>query len=209
VQSGRRNHFNLLVEAIMSTKTLYRLSALAGTISGLCIIVGKLLIPLPNRQIGEVFDFFSPFFALLFAVGLYLRQRRESGVFGGIAFFILFMGLAAVVSLDYYAAFIAPYLPEGMVEQILEGPAGVVAMISGLTFLIGELLFGISVIRANVFSKVAAVFFMVGMFLVPLVGVFPEGVVVLGSIIAGVGLLWWSIELYRLADSDLDTDEEM
>jgi hypothetical protein len=45
----------------MSKKTLYRLSALAGVLSGLCIIIGKLLIPLPNRQIGEIVDFFSPF----------------------------------------------------------------------------------------------------------------------------------------------------
>lgn len=185
----------------MSIKTHYRLSALAGLLSGLCIILGKLLIPLPNRQIGEVFDFFSPFFALLFAVGLYLRQREESGVFGGVSFIVLFMGLATVVSLDYYAAFIAPYLPEGMVEQILEGPSGAVAIVSGLVFLLGEVLFGISVIRANVFSKIASVLFMVGMFLVPLVGVFPEIVVVIGSIVGGVGLIWWSIELYRLASS--------
>lgn len=190
----------------MSKKTLYRLSALAGLLSGLCIIIGKLLIPLPNRQIGEVFDFFSPFFALPFAIGLYLWQRRESGVFGGIAFIVLFMGLATVVSLDYFGAFVAPYLPEGMVEQILDSPTGAVAAVSGLVFLIGEILFGISVIRANVFSKIAAVLFMVGMFLVPLVGVFPESVVVIGSLIAGVGLIWWSFDLYRLASKTPDLD---
>ena len=170
--------------------------------SGLCIIIGKLLISLPNRQVGEVFDFFSPFFALLFAVGLYLRQRRESGIFGGVAFIVLFMGLATVVSLDYFGAFIAPYLPEGMVNQILESPSGVVAIISGLVFLIGEILFGISVIRANVFSKIASLLFVIGMFLVPLSDVFPESAVVIGSIIAGVGLIWWSAELFRLANYD-------
>ena len=66
----------------MSTSTLYRLSALAGILSGASIIIGKLLIPLPNRQIGEIFDFFSPLLALLFLVGLYLGHRKESGVFG-------------------------------------------------------------------------------------------------------------------------------
>jgi hypothetical protein len=49
------------MEAIMSIKTLYRLSALAGILSGACIIIGKLLIPLPDPQPGEVFDFLSPF----------------------------------------------------------------------------------------------------------------------------------------------------
>ena len=185
----------------MSTKTLYRLSALAGVLSGLCIIIGKLVIPLPNRQIGEVIDFFSPLFALLFAVGLYLHQRRESGLFGVVAFIVLFMGLATIVSLDYFGAFVGLYLPEGMVDQILEGPTGAVAATSGLTFLLGEILFGISVIRAKVFSKIAAILFMVGMFFVPLGSVFPENAVVIGSIIAGIGLIWWSTELYKLAGS--------
>lgn len=185
----------------MSTKTLYRLSALAGVLSGLCIILGKLVLPLPNRQIGEVIDFFSPLFALLFAVGLYLRQRRESGVFGCVAFIVLFIGLATVVSLDYIGAFVAPYLPDGMVDQILEGPTGAVAATSGLTFIVGEILFGISVIRARLFSKIASILFMVGTFFVPLGGIFPESVVVFGSIIAGVGLIWWSIDLYKLASS--------
>ena len=183
----------------MSTKTLYRLSALAGFLSGLCIIIGKLVIPLPNRQIGEIIDFFSPLFAMLFAVGLYLRQRKESGVFGVVAFIVLFIGLATVVSLDYFGAFIGPYLPDGMVDQILEGPTGAVAATSGLTFLLGEILFGISVIKANIFSRIASILFMVGMLFVPLGSVFPESAVVIGSIVAGLGLIWWSAELYKLA----------
>ena len=190
----------------MSKKTLYRLSSLAGILSELCIIVGKLLIPLPNRQIGEIFDFFSPFFALFFALGLYLSQRRESGMFGGMAFIALFMGLAVVVSLDYFGAFIAPYLAEGVVDQILESPTGVVAAVSGLVFLIGEILFGISVMRASVFSKIASILFIVGMFLVPLGGILPESAVVIGSIIAGVGLIWWGVELYQRANRGVDLE---
>ena len=47
---------------------------------------------------------------------------------------------------------------------------------------------------------------MAGMFLVPLGEVFPESAVVIGSIIAGVGLIWWGIELYRLASSGSDSE---
>ena len=90
----------------MTTRSLYRFSAVLGILSGLCIILGKLLIPIPNRQIGEIIDFFSPFFALLFVVGMALRQRKEARKFGGIASIILFFGLAAVVSLDFIGAFI-------------------------------------------------------------------------------------------------------
>ena len=103
---------------------------------------------------------------------------------------ILFFGLATVVSLDYFGAFIGPYLPEGMVDQILEGPTGIVFAISGLTFIIGEILFGISAIRAGMYSKIAAILFIIGMFTIPLAGKIPASAVVIGSIIAGIGLIW-------------------
>lgn len=191
----------------MSIKTLYRLSALAGIMSGACIIIGKLLIPLPDPRPGEVFDLLSPFFALFLAVGLYLRQRKESGAFGGVAFILLFTGLVAVVSLDYFGAFMRLELPAGTTEQLMEGPTGPVFVGSLLIFLIGELLFGISVIRAGVFSKIAAFAFMIGLIPVALhlTGIFSESVVVISSIVAGLGLIWWSVTLYRLAGSEADS----
>lgn len=190
----------------MSTRTLYRLSALAGVLSAVSIILGKLLIPLPNRQIGEVFDTFSAFFGLFLVIGVYLMHRKESGVFGGVAAFMLFTGLTAVVSLDYFGAFMALELPAGMVDDLLDGRNGWVFAVSGLTFLIGEILFGISVIRAGVFSKVAAILFMLGMIPVALdlTGIFPEYVVNISSVVAGIGLIWWSVELFRLAESQAE-----
>ena len=185
----------------MSMRSLYRLAALAGLLSGTCIILGKLLIPLSNPQPGEVFDFLSPFFALYFAVGLYLGQRKESGILGLVSFVLMVAGLAAVLSLDYFGAFMRLQLPDGLTEQLMEGPSAPVFIASLLVFLVGELLFGISVIRAGVFSKVAAVLFMVGLFPVALhpSGVFAEPVVVVSSVIAGVGLIWWGYELNRFA----------
>jgi hypothetical protein len=191
----------------MSTSTLYRLGALAGFLSGICIIVGRLLARLPDPQAGEVFDWLSPFFALFFAVALYLGQRRESGVFGGVAFIILFTGLATVVSLDYYGAFIRIHLPEAMIAQIEEGSSAPMFVGSLLTFLIGEILFGISVIRARVYSRIAAILFMLGLIPVALhpSGIFPESVVDIGATAAGLGLIWWSIDLYRLASTKMDS----
>lgn len=190
----------------MSTSTLYRLGALAGFLSGVCIIVGRLLARLPDSQPGEIFDLLSPFFALFFAVGLYLGQRRESGALGGVAFIVLFTGLATLVSLDYFGAFIRLQLPERMREQIMEGPSAPVFAGSLLTFLIGEILFGISVIRAGVYSRIAAILFMAGLIPVALhpSGVFPEGVVDIGATATGVGLIWWSIGLNRTAGTKVD-----
>lgn len=185
----------------MSTTTLFRLGALAGLLSGICIIVGRLLVSLPNEQPAEIIDFLSPFFALFFLMALYLGQRRESGVLGGVAFIALFVGLALLVSLDFFGAFIRLQLPESLREQIMEGPSAPVFIGALLTFLIGEILFGISVIRAGVYSRIAAVLFMAGLISVALhpSGIFPERVVDIGAGAAGLGLIWWGVGLYRLA----------
>ena len=185
----------------MSTPTLYRLGALAGFLSGFFMILGRILARLPNTQPGEIIDWFSPTFALFFAIFLYLRQRRESGIFGSFAFIILFAGLVVVVCLDFYGAFMRIYLPAEMIALIEEGPSAPVFVVGLLTFLIGEILFGISVIRAGVYSKIAAVLFMLGLIPIALhpTGLFPESVVDIAAISAGAGLIWWSIELFRLA----------
>lgn len=183
----------------MSSRTLYRLSALAGVLSALGIILGKLTITLPERQVGEILDVFGAFFGLYFAMGVYFKQRRESGKFGGLAFLVFFTGLSAVLCLDYFGAFMALELPPGTVQALLDGRNGPVFAASGLAFLLGELLFGASVIRAGVFSKVAAVLFSLGLIPVGLhlTGIFSEAVVNVASVVAGIGLTWWAIELYR------------
>ncbi len=121
---------------------------------------------------------------------------------GGVAFVVLFIGLTALVSLDFYGAFIRIYLPDAMIEQIEEGPSAPVFVGLLFTFLVGEILFGISVIRAGIYSKIAAVLFMVGLLPVALhpTGIFPESVVTLGAIAVGAALIWWGGTLYGLAD---------
>jgi hypothetical protein len=185
----------------MSVARLYRLGALAGFLSGGCMILGRILARLPNTQPGEIVDWLSPTFALFLLVFLYLGQRSESGVLGGIAFILLFAGLIFVVCLDFYGAFMRIYLPAEIITLVEEGPSAPVFITGLLTFLTGEILFGISVIRAGVYSKIAAILFIAG--LIPIAmhptGIFPESVVDLGAVAAGVGLIWWSVELYRLA----------
>ena len=188
----------------MSTSTLYRLSALAALLSGFCITVGKLLIVLPNPLAGEVFDFFAPLFGLSAILGIYLWQRERSGRFGGVAFIVVFTGLALIVSLDYAGAFILPHLTEDTVTELLDSPAGLVYGLSAIIFLVGEILFGISVIRAGVFSKIAAWLFMIGFVPMTLLGVFPVIIVAVGSVMAGVGIIWWGLSLWSLARNGAD-----
>lgn len=185
----------------MSKSTLYRLAAVAGILSAFFIIGGRFLAGLPNTQPGEIFDVLSPFFALFLTIGLYLGQRKESGVLGGVAFILLFSGLVMLVALDYYGAFIRFYLPDNIIQQIEDGPSAPVFIFSLFTMLIGEILFGISVLRAGVYAKIPAFLFMLGLLGVALnpTGLFPEWVIDIAAGAVGVSLVWWSLDLFRLA----------
>lgn len=87
---------------------------------------------------------------------------------------------------------------------MMDSPSGPVFTGSILIFVVGELLFGISVPRASVFSRIAAVLFMITPLptVLHLADVFPESVVVISSILAGVALVWWSIELHSMASKE-------
>ena len=191
----------------MSKSTLYRLAVVAGILSGVFIIGGRFLAGLPNTQPGEIFDLLSPFFALFLSMGLYLGQRQESGTFGGIAFILLFCGLVMLVALDYYGAFIRIHLSPDIIQQIEDGPSAPVFIFSLFTFLIGEILFGLSVIRAGVYSKIAAALFMLGLIGVILhpTGLFPEWVIDIAAGAVGISLIWWSIDLNNVAEKSKET----
>jgi hypothetical protein len=164
-----------------------------------CIIVGKVLILLPDPQAGEIFDFISPLFGLFAVLGVYLWHRERAGTFGAVAFIVVFVGLALVTSLDFFGAFIRLELAEETRDALLDGNPGIAMAISGLTFLIGEILFSISILRAGVFPKGAAWLFMVGFVPMTLVEALPEGVVAAGSVVAGGGIIWLGLALWGFA----------
>ncbi len=179
----------------MSTSSLFRLSALATLVSGVCIVVGNLLGLLPNPQTGAIIGLFSPLLGLFGLTGIYLWQREQAGVFGGIGYIVVFFGLALIVGLDYAGVFIFPRLEENVLEGLMTGPTGMIFMVSALIYLVGAILFGISVIIAGVFSWIPALLFMIGFVPVTLFAFLPDIVVTIGSIVAGVGIFWFGVSL--------------
>jgi hypothetical protein len=180
----------------MSDRALFRLAAMSGFVSGACIIVGKALMLLPGEQAGEIADFLSPLFGLGAIVGVYLFQRSQAGVYGAFAFVVVFAGLALVTSLDFFGAFIRLELSEELRDELLEGTPGLAMAVSALIFLTGVVMFGISLVRSGVYPRPAGWLFAVGFVFVPLGETVGETVVALGSILAGISVLWLSSVLW-------------
>lgn len=176
----------------MSTTRLFRWGAVAGFVSAVAMILGKVLMLLPSEWPGEVSDFVSPLFGLLAVLTVYLWQREPAGLSGAIAFVFMFIGLALVTSLDFFGAFIRLELSEEIRDQLMEGTPGIAFATSGLIFLLGVILFGISLLHSQQYPKLPSWLFLVGFVLVPLGELLPEWVIVAGSVMAGIGVFWLS-----------------
>jgi hypothetical protein len=115
-----------------------------------------------------------------------------------VAYVAVFIGLALIACIDYFGTFIRLSLPADEVAQLANRSAMVFITISGLIFLVGEILFGISTITAGFFSKIAAVLFMIGFLATPLGGTYPI-IVFIGSVLSSTGIIWWSVSLWSMA----------
>lgn len=182
----------------MTTATLYSLSAIAGVIAGVCIILGTLLNDLLKTQRGTIFNFLGALIGLFGITGIYLWQRVEFGIFGLVAYVLVFIGFALIACIDYMGSFIAPGLSEEQMASLQTSSAAVAAMISSLIMLVGEILFGIATFRAGIFPRIATVLFMIGFLATPVRPVYPI-ITFIGLSISGVGIIWWSITLWSLA----------
>lgn len=185
----------------MSAPTLYGDSAVAGTISVTCIILGTVLTDLLKTTRGTVFNLLGTLIGLLGETGVYLWQALEAGVFGLVAYMAVHLGLVLIACTDCSGAFVVPRLSEDEVSRLGSGPAMVVTAISGFVFLIGEILFGISTIVTGVYRVIPAVLFMTG-FLWVLFRPVKQIVTLLGLSLSGAGLIWRSVSLWLAAVVD-------
>jgi hypothetical protein len=148
--------------------------------------------------------------ALAGLTGMYLRQRRESGVLGLAGYLVFSAGYLALFGVEVVAAAVLPALvgtnPEyvhDVITAALGGtPAGdiggvqVLLNASGIGYIAGGLLFGIAVVRARVLARWAGALLAVGAVGTAALAVLPESfnrplAVPVGIALVGLGVSLW------------------
>lgn len=172
--------------------TLYRLSAWAAILSGLLIIIKKLLVELllPLNPITNAVGSFGLFLGLFALTGLYVYQREASGRLGLIGYLINWFGLAFVSGVDYARLYILPYLSQNEIQVLLAGPTKLVFLSCALFFLLGVLLFGVALLRTGVFPRLAILLYMLGFTLYSLLFFLPVLVVRIAETGGALGVIW-------------------
>ena len=137
----------------MKVSQLYRWAGIVGIVAGILNILVEFL---PENLAGPL-NLLVVTFALWVLAALYLRQRQASGMLGFIGYSINTFGLALVVGVVFAQVFVLSALDAALVEELFAGTTGMAALLSLVIYALGVVLFGIAIIRANVFPKWAAV----------------------------------------------------
>ncbi len=171
---------------------LYRLSAWAAMLSGLAIMIKKLVVDLfiPLNPATNAVGTFGLLLGLFTLTGVYLYQREASGRLGLIGYLINWFGLATVAGVDYARNYILPYLSKSEVQALLAGPTKLVFIVCAIFFLVGVWLFSAASLRARVFPRLAILLYLIGFTIWSLSFFLPNVVVIIAEVGGALGILW-------------------
>lgn len=152
--------------------------------------------------------------ALTGITGMYLRQVKETGVLGLIAYVLLSTGYLLIFSTAFVAGYVLPSLAERLpdyVNGVLAAAAGGTATsdiglieyalaAEGITYLAGGLLFGIALIRARILSRWGSALLSAGAVFTASLSVLPESYYRLLAYPNAVALIALGYSLWRAGE---------
>jgi hypothetical protein len=173
---------------------------LASTAAGILLLLGHLLDLGGDSDYGTVLGgalVLTAHLVLVFAlVGLYAAQAHQSGLLGSLGMVLSVVGttlVCGVVLVEIAGASGAE------VDAVLgAGLPGALALLGGLAFLIGLILFGVATMRAGVFPRWAGLLLIVGDVVfgaASFAGAAATIFEIIGALITCLALVWLGLSL--------------
>jgi hypothetical protein len=178
---------------------LYRLSALAGLLGAVVLVVNVLRRAgaVPTNGVTHAVAPAASVLALFAVTGLYLWQRGEVGRLGLVGYVLSTVGFAGAVSTEVVVHFVFAHLPTAQVDELLAGPTRSAFTVIGVVFSLGALLFGAAMARSGVLPRAAALTYLVGLTLFSWRTLLPEAVVTVDGLVSAAAIVWMSLALWR------------
>jgi hypothetical protein len=189
-----------------------KLGGAASIAAGILMIAGFALHPAGEDATFGTDPYWVPAHGLLWIaytlalvgwIGLYIVHASRAGGLGVAGFVIIIIGsslISWIFSSDVtFVPVIAAAAPK-LFQQIFSKGHIAVGIVSVLTWVLGNILFGSSVIRAKVFSKWAGVLLIIGPVVIPVAYLthLSVHVVAAGAFIASAGQIWLGFELFHI-----------
>jgi hypothetical protein len=203
----------------ITTTKLTRAAGLSAVVGGLLFIAVQIKHPLleatftttTEYAVRETLKIFMAVFSLIGITGIYLRQVRQTGVLGLIGYVVLGVGYLAIFSVQVVAVVVLPTLAAsepGFVNDVLAvatsgtpssdiGPLQILIQGGGFAYVVGGIIFGIVLFRANVLPRWAAMLLSVGAVAILTTSWLPELTQRLFAIPVSVALIGLGYSLWR------------
>jgi hypothetical protein len=200
----------------MSTAKLTRAAGLCALLAGVLFLLPQFIHPedevaavtTTGWAVAHLVNTTMAILAIIGLTGLYLRQVRETGVLGLIGFLLFAIGFLMIAMVSFAEAVILPQIADVAPRYVNDflatfvgaevkgevGGLGLANGVAGATFLIGGLVFGIALYRANVVAGWAALLLAIGAAVSLLAGVLPDSIMrtaTFPTAIAMIGLGYW------------------
>ena len=157
--------------------------------------------------------------ALVGITGMYLRQFRQVGVVGLAGYLLLGVGYLLMFATEIISAYVLPglvHLAPGYVNDLVVAAAGgspsgdigamkTVLAVTGIGYMLGGLVFGVAMFRANVLARSASALLAVGTIATASLAFLPESFNRPMAVPVGVALVGLGVSLFRNARSQ-DTE---
>lgn len=211
----------------VTTTTLTRAAALCAVAAGTLFIAVQIKHPdldagfatTTEYTVREGIKITMAVLSLIGITGMYLRQVRQMGVLGLIGYLLFAAGYLTLMTVETIGTFVLPhvatvspaYVDDVLVAAIGGHPAGDIGALSillgasGVTFILGGLVFGIALFRARVLARWAAALLAVGSVATLAIPMLPQVNYRLFSIPTSVAMIGLGWSLWR-DQHDVATD---
>ncbi|WP_203752636.1 hypothetical protein [Catellatospora bangladeshensis] len=182
----------------MSMQWLSRFGAVCGVVLGL-----SLGVP------GAVETFTGETAVTSFVVGLgaafgapallafQLRQAEAAGRFGAVAFAVNLIGLGLFTGVAFALNLVVFFLDPAVAESVLAGPTRLAVLGSAVVFVVGTVLFGVSMARSRVLPRIPAWGYASTLTALALLAAQPDSVLTsLVHVLACVSVVWLSLSVW-------------
>jgi hypothetical protein len=190
----------------------FRITGAAAIIRTLLMITGFFLHPAGEDAIYGTDPFWIPALALLWIaysialpgwVGIYIVQAGKAGSPGVVAFAFILIGIGfttSIFSSDVtFVPVIAAESPQ-LFKQIFNSNHLAIGIAGVLSWVLGNVLFGLSIIQAKVFPRWTGLVLIIGIVIIPIAYLsgLPVKVVAIGATLAGVGQICLGYKVFMI-----------
>ena len=190
-------------------KVVLQMSGVMGAFAGLLLIIGFALHPAGEEAVFGTDPLWVPAHAFLWAaftlallgwIGLYVFHASKAGGLGVLAVVVAILGTGLASWIFSSDVTFVPVIAEqspGLFQRIFNQSHILIGVVSVLTWVLGNILFGVSLIRTKAFPNWAGILLIAGSLIIPIAYLtgLPEKVVALGGWLIGASQIWLGYDL--------------